>query len=102
MGYIKCLVAATATEQLVETDRPKEIRGLTPDEIARMEREMESVGREFKLIEESHGKNVLNLVLVVAYLRKLLENARVGKIPIAKPPRDSSRVSQAGGIEKPD
>ena len=42
-----------------------------------MEHELESLGREFKLIEESHGKNVLHLVLVVGYLRKLLENARV-------------------------
>ena len=42
-----------------------------------MEHELESLGREFKLIEESHGKNVLNLVLVVGYLRKLTDNPRV-------------------------
>lgn len=40
---------------------------------------MESLAREFKLIEESHGKNVLNLVLVVGYLRKLMENARISR-----------------------
>lgn len=34
-------------------------------------------GREFKIIEESHGRNVLNLVMVVSYLRRLLDNARV-------------------------
>lgn len=38
---------------------------------------MESLGREFKPIEESHGKNVLSLVIVVGYLKKLLDNARV-------------------------
>jgi hypothetical protein len=38
---------------------------------------MESHATEFKLIEESHGKNVLNLVLGVGYLRKLTDNARV-------------------------
>ena len=38
---------------------------------------MESLGREFKLIVESQGKNVLNLVLVQGYLRKLLENPHV-------------------------
>jgi predicted NAD-dependent protein-ADP-ribosyltransferase YbiA (DUF1768 family) len=42
-----------------------------------MEHEMESLGREYKLIKESHGKNVFNLVLVVGYLKKLLENARI-------------------------
>ena len=31
---------------------------MTSDDIARMEREMATLAREFKLIEESHGKNV--------------------------------------------
>jgi len=55
--------------------RTKEVRGLTPDDVARVELEMKSLARDFKLIETSHGKNVLNLVLVVGYLRKLLELA---------------------------
>lgn len=42
-----------------------------------MEHELESLGREFKLIEESHGKNTLNLVLVVGYLGRILDNSRV-------------------------
>jgi hypothetical protein len=78
-GYAKCLVAATPTELLVNAERGKETRGLSPDDIARMEHEMESLGREFKLIEESHGKNTLNLTIVVAYLTKLLDNARVAR-----------------------
>lgn len=76
-GYVKCLVAATPPEQLVAEDRPKEVRGLSPEDVDRMEHEMETLGREFKLIEESHGKNVLNLVIVNGYLKKLLDNARV-------------------------
>lgn len=77
VGYAKCLVAATLQEQMLESDHPKDIRGLTADDMARMEREMETLGREFKIIEESHGRNVLNLVVVVGYLRRLLDNARV-------------------------
>ena len=38
---------------------------------------MESLSQDFKLIEETHGRNVLNLVLVVSYLKKLLDNAGV-------------------------
>ncbi len=77
VGYAKCLVTASPAEQMVDSDRPKEFRGLSPEDIARMEHEVETLGREFKLIEDSHGKNVLNLVLVGGYLRKLLDNARV-------------------------
>jgi hypothetical protein len=76
-SYAKCLVATTPEEQLVDGDRPKEYAGLSSDEIARMEHEMATLGKEFKLIEESHGRNVLNTVIVGGYLRKLLDNARV-------------------------
>jgi hypothetical protein len=76
-GYAKCLVAASPADQIVDSDRPKEFRGLSPEDISRMEHETETLGREFKLIEDSHGKNVLNLVLVGGYLRKILDNARV-------------------------
>lgn len=75
--YAKCLVAATPLEQMVDAGRPKEVRGFSSQDIDRMEHEMESLGREFRVIEESHGKNVLNLVLVVGYLRKLLDNVRI-------------------------
>lgn len=79
VGYARCLVTATPDEQLVDGNRGQGAKGLSPEDIARMEHEMESLGREFRLIEESHGKNTLNLVIVAAYLRKLLENGRVAR-----------------------
>ncbi len=77
VSYAKCLVAASPPEQMIDSDHPKEFRGLSPEDIVRMEHEVETLGQEFKLIEDSHGKNVLNLVLVGGYLRKILDNARV-------------------------
>lgn len=65
VGHTKCLVTATPEDQLIDAGRAKEAHGLSPEDISRMEHEMESLGREFKLIEESHGKNTLNLVLVI-------------------------------------
>jgi hypothetical protein len=75
--YARCLVAATPEKDLVDTDKLKVLPGMKPEDIARMEREMEVLGRDFLMIEDSHGKNTLNLVLAVAYLRKLLDNANV-------------------------
>jgi hypothetical protein len=79
VGYAKCLAAATPADQMAEPGRGKEVRGLTPEDVARMEHEMASHAREFKLIEEIHGQNTLHLVVVIAYLRKLMENARVSR-----------------------
>jgi len=38
---------------------------------------MESLEREFKLVQEEYGQNMLNLVVVVGYLRRLMDNAAV-------------------------
>jgi hypothetical protein len=78
---------------LTDGERGKEVRGLSPEDVSRMEHELETLGREFKLIEDSHGKNLLNLVLVAGYLRKLLENPRVLKAPVP-PPGDRRRVPE--------
>ena len=77
--YAMCLLAATPQKDLADADKPKALAGMKPEDIARMEREMEVLGRDFLLIAESHGKNTLNLVLAVAYLRKLLDHSVVVK-----------------------
>ena len=51
-------------------DVPNEVDGLSPADMARMEREMGSLSVDFRQINKKHGKNVLNLVISVAYLKK--------------------------------
>lgn len=76
-SYAKCLLAATPQDQMIQQDKPKAVPGLSAEDMARMEREMETLSRDFRLIEESYGRSVLNLVIAVGYLRKLLNNAAV-------------------------
>jgi len=75
--YAKALFAATQPDMLLEPDKHKAVKGLTPEQVAKMENEMESLQRDLKLVEESHGNQVLNLVLARGYVSKLFENARV-------------------------
>jgi ParB-like chromosome segregation protein Spo0J len=77
INYAKSLVAATPQEQLVETDKPKQVRGLSEEQIALMERESVSLQREFRIAEKSYGADHLDLVLSNGYVGKLLSNARV-------------------------
>ena len=76
-SYAKCLIAATPNDQLIEKAAAKAKEGLSPEEISRMEREMENLSKDFRQIEATHGRNVLNLVTSVAYLRKLLDSASI-------------------------
>lgn len=45
--------------------------------MGRMETEMDSLQREYRLIEDSYGKDVLHLTLAKGYLGTLLNNARI-------------------------
>lgn len=75
--YIKALLASTHSDMLVDPDKSKIVEGLTPEQVIKMEKEMEALQRDLKSVEETYGNEVLNLVLARGYLTKLLNNARV-------------------------
>jgi methylphosphotriester-DNA--protein-cysteine methyltransferase len=52
-SYAKAILAATRQADLVKSEQPKKIGGLTPDQMARMEREMETVQQDLKMVESS-------------------------------------------------
>jgi ParB/RepB/Spo0J family partition protein len=76
-GYADALVLGTPKDQLANPAEPKQKEGLLPEEIARMEQEMESLEHDLKAVEESYGDNVLNLTCARGYIKKLLDNAKV-------------------------
>jgi hypothetical protein len=75
--YGKALLVATPQDQLVEPGKPKTFKGISPEQIARMEKENAGLQREIKLIEDSYGPDHLNLVLARGYLVSLLSNSKV-------------------------
>ena len=77
ISYAKSLLAATPQSQLVESTKPKRVKGLNEEQIALMERESVNLEREFKIAEKSYGTDHLDLVLTSGYLGKLIGNARV-------------------------
>jgi ParB-like chromosome segregation protein Spo0J len=77
--YAKALFAATQPEMLVDPEKHKMVKGLSPEQITKMEKEMEGLQRDLKVVEESHGTQVLNLVLARGYLVKLFANNRVAR-----------------------
>ena len=77
MPYVRALFAATKRDLLVNATESKKAFGLTPEQLGKMEREVEGLQRELKLIEESYGTETLNLVLARAYWLRLMNNTRV-------------------------
>lgn len=85
MSYVCSLVAATPSDQLVR-DKSKAMRGLTVEQIERMEVESARLHKEFRMIERDYGADHLDLVLATGWVGRLLENARiVGHLARAHP-----------------
>ncbi|MBN8502447.1 MAG: ParB N-terminal domain-containing protein [Sphingomonadales bacterium] len=76
LTYAKSLVASTPQHQLVSSEQ-KTVRGLSVEQIDKMEREAINLDREFRLIEQNYSTDHLDLVLAVGYLSKLIDRASV-------------------------
>jgi hypothetical protein len=78
-SYAKALVSLTPNKERVESSVPK-AAGTRPEDLARMENEMAQLQKEYLLIDESYGRDVLTLTLVRAYLKRLLDNGKLVRL----------------------
>ena len=77
VAYAEALLVATPASRLVDGKKPQKLTGVCPEQIAKMEREMGNLQGQYKLVEQTYGQDVLNLVLAKGYLARLLENESV-------------------------
>lgn len=79
VSYANAMLVATPQDLLMEGKRPRKLTGVTPEQMARMEREMTNLQGQYKMAEQAYGVDVLNLVLARGYLAKLLDNAAIAR-----------------------
>lgn len=77
MAYVKALLGATRQDDLVNPEKPKRVGGMTPEQMARLERETATVSQDFKALEETYGDDVLNLVVASGYVGRLVGNVEI-------------------------
>lgn len=79
VAYARALLATTSPEMLVGGKKPSRTKGVSQDQMARMEREMSNLQGQYKMAEQTHGEDMLNLVLARGYIVKLLGNKQVSR-----------------------
>jgi len=79
VAYAEALLVATPAAMLVDGKKPAKLTGVTQEQMAKMEREMSNLQGQYKMVEQTYGQDVLNLVLAKGYLIKLLENKPVAR-----------------------
>jgi hypothetical protein len=76
-GYAEALVLGTPKDQLVNPDEPKKKGGMSAEDIARMESEMESLERDLKAVTDNYTENMFTLQTAQTYIKNLLKNSKV-------------------------
>ena len=77
VAYISAILAGTPQAQLLEANKPKRINGVTPQAVARMEKELARLQEGITQIQDTYGQDHLKLTVLRGYVGKLLGNARV-------------------------
>jgi ParB-like chromosome segregation protein Spo0J len=76
-AYAEALIIGTPTDQLLHGSKSKKEHGLSEEEIARMQKEMETLERDYRLLQDNFGENSLHLNATQRYVKRLLENTKV-------------------------
>ncbi len=79
IAYAEAMLVATPAAMLLEEKKLAKLTGLSQEQMAKMEREMSNLQERYKMVEQTYGEDVLNLVLAKGYLTKLLENKPVAR-----------------------
>lgn len=70
--YAQMVLTATRPEDLLETKTS--VEGVSPENIVKMEREMERLYHDYRLVEDTLGETMLVLVVAKGYLTRILRN----------------------------
>lgn len=70
--YAQMVLTATRPEDLTETKTS--VEGVSPENIVKMEREMERLYHDYRLVEDTLGETMLVLVVAKGYLTRILRN----------------------------
>lgn len=98
-GYAKALLMNTPPEFLTEREKRRRMAAPQPEEVRQVEREIESMLTDFKAAEASHGERVLNFSMLKAYIKRLLENAKIVRFLTAKHPDILEQFEEVAATE---
>lgn len=76
-SYARALLAATPPELRTPGRTQMRPAGMSQEQLARMQNEMSNLLGQYKMAEQSHGEDMLNLMLARGYIVKLMANPRV-------------------------
>ncbi len=75
--YAKAMLVTTRQNDLAQPDKRKKVGKMTPEQMTRLESEMNTLNQDFRALEASYGDDVLQLVISAGYVSRLLANSAI-------------------------
>lgn len=98
-SYVRALLVGTNREHLVKPDEPKKVRGMTTEDVTRMEKEMESMEQDFRLFQDNYGENTLHLGAAQRYVRRLIESSKVKRFLNQRHPEILEKLQELAALD---
>jgi hypothetical protein len=100
-SYARALASVTPDAERIEAKMGKPA-GARPEDLARMESEMAALQKDYLLLDDSYGRDVLTLTLVRGYLKRLLDNGKIVRVLANKYPEiltEFQHIVEAASLE---
>lgn len=98
-SYGEALIIGTPAAQLVGGKKSKNAHGLSDEEVARMQKEMENLERDYRLNQDQFGENSLHLNATQRYVKRLLENAKIKRFLSNRYPELLEEIQELAALE---
>jgi ParB-like chromosome segregation protein Spo0J len=101
-AYAEALVMMTPPDLLAVPEPTKRQGAPRPEDLARMASEIKSLEKDFSVLDDSYGRNVVDLTLARGYLKKLLDNGKVVRFLAQRYPEilaEFQRIVEAVSLE---
>lgn len=98
-AYARALLLGTTPELLLNPEQSKKVKGMPAEDVARIEKEMETMERDFRIFQDSYGENTLHLGAAQRYVRKLLDNGKVKRFMGQRYPELLEELQELAALE---
>jgi hypothetical protein len=98
-AYAQALIIGTPPDQLAGQKLTSLVRGLKPEDIARMEKEMETLEGDLHGHQDQFGENSLHLNAAHRYVKRLLENPRIDRFLAQRYPEFLEEFKTVAALE---
>ncbi len=98
-AYAEALLLSTPRDMLVNPDKPKVSSKVKQEDIAQMEREMETLERDFRVYQDRYGENTLTLNVVQRYVQRLVKNSTIKRFLVKHYPEILEELTVVAEME---